>query len=146
VMSKILRCADVIQGCTVTIEGQDMTEVIAKMRAHRDTAHEMAALPADLTAFIHNAIEETPADPSGDLPTRVMIVRRGQEARFRILQAAFWGERVRIVWDRRRADRRRKTQSGGPERRQHDRRRAPPVSWEAWDFVTVVYRGLRRRG
>jgi predicted small metal-binding protein len=136
-MPKIFRCADVIPGCTATMEGQNMTEVTAKAREHGETAHGRTALAADLTSFIHEAIRGTPPDPSSDQPTRVVIVRRGQEARFRILQAALLGERVRIVWDRRTADRRQDPQPVGSERRRDDRRSAPPVSWEAWDFITV---------
>jgi predicted small metal-binding protein len=136
-MPKIFRCADVIPGCTATIEGPDMTEVTAKAREHGETAHGRAALAADLTPFIHNAIRETPPNPPGDPPARVVIVRRGEEARFRILQAALSGEGVRIVWDRRTADRRQDPQPVGSERRRQDRRSAPPVSWEAWDFITV---------
>jgi hypothetical protein len=64
-----------------------------------------------------------------------MIVRRGDLERYEMLYKTF-GSRILVVWDRRRVDRRRQTESrNGDERRQGERRGASPASWKALGFV-----------
>jgi hypothetical protein len=67
------------------------------------------------------------------------VVRRHELARFAALRASFEDEPVRIIWDRRRTDRRRPAATGGPDaapdRRRADRRRPPPDTWRYLDFI-----------
>jgi hypothetical protein len=75
-------------------------------------------------------------DAAGD--PRLIIVRRGQFATFELLTRAFSDDPdVRIVWDRRKEERRRVPyQPGGSERRGHrDRRRVPPVQWGQLNYM-----------
>ena len=45
---------------------------------------------------------------------------------------------VEVSWDRRAEDRRETHQPASVERRLNDRRKTPPFTWEAADFVVVV--------
>lgn len=66
----------------------------------------------------------------------LMVVRRGAAERFRFLQEAFAHEPVTITWDRRVAERRHSPSPWpGRELRLGDRRRPPPASWTALQFV-----------
>jgi hypothetical protein len=55
----------------------------------------------------------------------LLIVRRGQEERYGHLRAAFQGEPVEVIWDRRQGERRQHPAS--VERRRGDRRAEAPV-------------------
>lgn len=70
----------------------------------------------------------------------LMIVRRGCEDTFHVLQQTFGDRRqVKVIWDRRMGERR--TQSGGTpnneERRRKDRRVAPSPNWRTRDFIVA---------
>ncbi len=44
-MPKVLRCGDVVPGCSAVIEGKDEAEVMTKGAEHAKTAHKMMAIP-----------------------------------------------------------------------------------------------------
>jgi hypothetical protein len=66
-----------------------------------------------------------------------LIVRRGASRRFEALQHKTADLPVVVTWDRRSEDRRATSGSAPVERRSNDRRKAPPFTWEAADFVVV---------
>ena len=72
------------------------------------------------------------------MPRLLMIVRRSQIERFRLLRERFAGEEICVIWDRRQHERREDPLALLPyDRRRRDRRGALPISWTALDFVTV---------
>ena len=77
-------------------------------------------------------------------PTVKLIVRRGATTRYQKLKKKTADLPVEVVWDRRKKDRRTKTDNAGPDRRKSDRRQNPPFTWDLSDFV-VVERTPRRR-
>jgi hypothetical protein len=66
-----------------------------------------------------------------------IIVRRGASRRFESLKRKTADLPVVVSWDRRTEDRRESRQSPPVERRSSDRRKTPPFTWEAADFVVV---------
>jgi transcriptional regulator of aromatic amino acid metabolism len=74
---------------------------------------------------------------------QLVIVRRSQFTAFGLLSQAFAGEaNVRLIWDRRVADRRGQTASPGRgERRSGDRRGDPSTSWGDLEYMVVTQRG-----
>lgn len=75
-----------------------------------------------------------------DDPEYLIIVRRGEIERFRVLATSMAGEAVRVMWDRRVGERRARQAPAAPERRRQDRRAPPPPSWETLDFVVAESR------
>jgi len=72
-----------------------------------------------------------------------LIVRRGLAPSYYEFLKVFAAERhLKVVVDRRKADRRSARQAVEQERRQQDRRGAPPSTWYAGDFVVVRGREL----
>ena len=69
-------------------------------------------------------------------PVRI-IVRRGASRRFDSLKSNTADLPVVISWDRRTEDRRESRQPASVERRSGDRRKTPPFTWDAADFVVV---------
>jgi hypothetical protein len=88
---------------------------------------------------------ESAENPSDNEPSIVeLIVRRGARTRFKALKHKAASLPVKVVWDRRKTERR--TGSGQPgddDRRKSERRQRPPFSWQVADFV-VVERPRRR--
>ena len=70
-------------------------------------------------------------------PVRI-IVRRGASRRFDSLRRNTADLPVEVSWDRRTEDRRESRQSAPVERRSSDRRKTPPFTWDAADFVVVA--------
>jgi hypothetical protein len=72
----------------------------------------------------------------------LVIVRRGEPARFRALETTFHEDpKVTICWDRRQAARRlerRRPRGTADRRRTRDRRRPPPFTWSALDFLVTT--------
>ena len=69
---------------------------------------------------------------------KLVIVRRGHFATFELLSRTFSEDpEVQIMWDRRKAERRRSPYAaGGSERRSNgDRRRAPPMQWGQLNYM-----------
>ena len=65
-----------------------------------------------------------------------MYVKRGDPERYELLYNAF-SERVAVVWERRKGDRRRSAAPNGEDRRRSDRRGPASPSWHALGFVVV---------
>lgn len=70
-------------------------------------------------------------------PIRI-LVRRGALRRFDALTRKTAELPVDVSWDRRTGNRRAGSDAGAVERRAGDRRRTPPFTWEAADFVVVA--------
>jgi hypothetical protein len=68
-----------------------------------------------------------------------IVVRRGAIRRFDALKTRTSELPVVVTWDRRTDDRRDDTadNDGDADRRQADRRRKPPFTWDLADFVVV---------
>lgn len=66
-----------------------------------------------------------------------IVVRRGALRRFDALTRKTAELPVVVSWDRRTQNRRSSSESAPVERRADDRRKAPPFTWEAADFVVV---------
>jgi hypothetical protein len=75
---------------------------------------------------------QNPADSTVEI-----IVRRGALRRFDRLQKTTTDLPVKLSWDRRLHERRKAASGIEHEQRQEDRRRKPPFTWEAADFVVV---------
>ncbi len=57
-MTKVLRCADLMQDCNKVIEGKDVDEVFAKTEAHARKEHNMTIIPPSVVAQIEAAIKD----------------------------------------------------------------------------------------
>jgi hypothetical protein len=66
-----------------------------------------------------------------------IVVRRGALRRFDALTRKTAELPVEVSWDRRTDPRRATCESAPTERRSGDRRKKPPFTWEAADFVVV---------
>lgn len=56
-MPKVLKCGDVMPGCTAVLEGPDDAEVIRKATDHAKSAHKMATVPLDVLNKVRAAIK-----------------------------------------------------------------------------------------
>lgn len=71
-------------------------------------------------------------------PTQLIIVRRGRDSTFRLLERTFRNDpTVRIIWDRRYRDRRGTSQTVADERRRADRRAPAPTVWPETNYIVV---------
>src|SRR5436190_5614677 len=70
-------------------------------------------------------------------PTLQIVVRRGALRRFALLNEKRGELPVAVLWDRRAADRRTESDRPAGERRHAERRREPPFTWTAAEFVVV---------
>jgi hypothetical protein len=70
---------------------------------------------------------------------RLVIVRRGHFATFELLTRTFIDDpTVKIMWDRRVAERRQAARSPGDgERRRTDRRRVPSSQWGQLNYIAA---------
>jgi len=66
-----------------------------------------------------------------------IVVRRGALRRFDALTRKTAELPVVVSWDRRTQARRSSSEPAVVERRSDDRRKAPPFTWDAADFVVV---------
>jgi len=57
-MAKVLKCGDLMPGCSMVIEGKDEAEVMAKGAEHAKTAHKIMAIPSDMAAKVKAAIKD----------------------------------------------------------------------------------------
>jgi predicted small metal-binding protein len=57
-MAKVLRCGDLMPGCSFVVEGKDMAEVMAKGAEHAKKAHGIATIPPDMVAKVQAAIKD----------------------------------------------------------------------------------------
>jgi hypothetical protein len=75
--------------------------------------------------------------PEQEPPQRV-VVRRGQIETFELLKRTFAHDSgVRVIWDRRVADRRRTLEPTPENRRRTERRRRPPDQWHYLHYLVV---------
>jgi hypothetical protein len=73
-----------------------------------------------------------------------LIVRRGALRRFEKLKHATADLPVKLSWDKRLRERRASANGVERERRRTDRRKNPPFTWDAADFVVVETRRAGR--
>ena len=66
-----------------------------------------------------------------------LVVRRGALRRFDTLKKKTAELPVDVLWDRRQEDRRTSMKETPAQRRQRERRQAPPFTWDLADFVVV---------
>jgi len=57
-MAKVLRCGDLMPGCSAVLEGKDVAEVMAKGAEHAKKDHGLAAIPPDMAAKVQAAIKD----------------------------------------------------------------------------------------
>jgi predicted small metal-binding protein len=57
-MAKILRCGDLMPGCSAVMEGKDVAEVMAKGAEHAKKDHGLAAIPPEMVAKVQAAIKD----------------------------------------------------------------------------------------
>ncbi len=65
-----------------------------------------------------------------------MYVKRGDPQHYDLLYNAF-SDRVAVVWERRRVERRKAPTSKEGDRRKSDRRGPLPASWQALGFIVT---------
>lgn len=74
-----------------------------------------------------------------------LIVRRGAIRRFHKLKQKTADLPVEVMWDRRQQDRRATSGKVDGDRRNGDRRRTPPFTWDVSDFVIVTKPPVRKK-
>jgi predicted small metal-binding protein len=57
-VAKILRCGDLMPGCTAVIDGKDVAEVMAKATEHARKAHGMTTIRPEVAAKVRAAIKD----------------------------------------------------------------------------------------
>ena len=57
-MAKVLKCGDLMPGCSFVAEGQDAAEVMAKGAEHAKTAHGLSTIPPELAQKVQAAIKD----------------------------------------------------------------------------------------
>lgn len=57
-MAKVLRCSDLMPGCSFTAEGKDVAEVMAKAAEHAKTAHGLSTISPELAKKVQAAIKD----------------------------------------------------------------------------------------
>jgi len=57
-MAKVLRCGDLMPGCSAVLEGKDVAEVMAKGAEHAKKDHGIASIPPDMVAKVQAAIRD----------------------------------------------------------------------------------------
>jgi len=71
------------------------------------------------------------------LPGCTILVKQGNFERYELLYKAF-GQRVSVMWDHRRNQRRRNADGPSADERRNAERRGPPLaSWRGLGFVVV---------
>jgi len=57
-MTKVLRCGDVVPGCTEEIKGDSEHDVLRKAAEHSKTAHHRESSPRDVLSKVKGAIHD----------------------------------------------------------------------------------------
>ncbi len=55
---KVLRCGDVMPGCSAVIEGKDVAEVMTKGAEHAKKDHGIQTIPPDVAQKVQAAIKD----------------------------------------------------------------------------------------
>lgn len=74
---------------------------------------------------------------AGELPPALLVVQRGRTDVFRALDGAAAGPGLRVIWDRRRGERRTTRRPVPLERRRAERRAPLPDTWSRLGFVVA---------
>ncbi len=56
-MPMVLKCGDVMSGCTAILDGRDETEILRKLTEHTQIAHGMAAVSPEVASKVKAAIK-----------------------------------------------------------------------------------------
>jgi len=57
-MPKVLKCGDLMPGCSFVAEGNDVAEVMGKAAEHAKKDHGLASIPAEVAAKAQAAIRD----------------------------------------------------------------------------------------
>ncbi|MBI2199273.1 MAG: DUF1059 domain-containing protein [Candidatus Rokubacteria bacterium] len=57
-MAKILKCGDLMPGCSFVAEGKDVAEVMAKGAEHAKKDHGMTTMPPEMIPKVQAAIRD----------------------------------------------------------------------------------------
>lgn len=57
-MAKILKCGDLMPGCSFVAEGEDVAEVMAKGAEHAKKDHGMTTMPPEMIPQVQAAIRD----------------------------------------------------------------------------------------
>ena len=57
-MAKVLRCNDLMPGCSFEARGSSEEEVLAKAAEHAKTAHNLAEIPEGMLTQVRGAIRD----------------------------------------------------------------------------------------
>jgi predicted small metal-binding protein len=57
-MAKMLKCGDLMPGCSFVAEGKDAAEVMSKAAEHAKKDHGLASIPPDVAAKAQAAIKD----------------------------------------------------------------------------------------
>lgn len=57
-MAKVLRCGDLMPGCSAVIEGKDVAEVMTKGAEHAKKDHGVPMIPPDMLKKVEAAIRD----------------------------------------------------------------------------------------
>lgn len=115
------------------------TEMVLPDSPRLRTQFALAVQFVELSARARRALQTvcgTDLEP-GD-PTRLFVVRRGRDSTFRSLQRQYGHDpAVRVIWDRRYAERRRANQPVPHERRHAQRRAVGPTAWPLTNHLVI---------
>lgn len=92
----------------------------------------------DVAGKSKTSVRKTAKSPAATTTPIRMVVRRGALQRFENLKKKTAHLQVEVVWDQRDTERRQERSLSDSERRQQDRRRTPPFTWDLADFVVVT--------
>jgi Cu/Ag efflux protein CusF len=73
----------------------------------------------------------------GEPAPRLVIVQRGRTDVLRVMEENAAGPGIRVIWDRRRTERRMSRRSVALEHRRGERRGAPPETWATLGFLVI---------
>ncbi len=57
-MAKILKCAELVSGCTAVFRGETEEEIIKQASEHSKTAHNVPEMPKSLRKKLHRLIRD----------------------------------------------------------------------------------------
>jgi hypothetical protein len=143
------RLRQLIQGSEATIAGlreqirlqHDMSASVeqaasALLPVLGDHRSKLRQLGQQLRAARTTTREESRVAPEAGRP--IVIVRTGETETFRVLDERLGRPGLaRVVWDRRRRERRSTARTADPDRRRRERRAPVPVTWQGLGYLLV---------